>query len=186
MQIGSVSRPKPGERECGDQFVVIENCDKMVVAVVDGLGHGPKAAVAAIAACDFVKENAFVGLEKLISDCSRAISSTRGVALTLLRIDTENHELTYAGIGNVEMHSISKLGVRPVNLPGIVGGRIRRIQEMSYTLSPGDVLAIFTDGISNRFSLEKYSKLEAQAMAEAIFEEHAKDHDDATCVTIRY
>ena len=187
IQIGAVSRAKPGERECGDHFVIVENIDNYVIAVADGLGHGPDAAVASQAACKYISENSSKDLKKLVLDCSQAISNSRGTALIIIRINTVDHEMTYVGIGNVEMQSISQESIRPVNIPGIVGRHInRRVRTSTYKLNKGDILTIFTDGISRRFHLDEYSGLDAQTLAETILEKHSKDHDDATCITIRY
>jgi len=187
IQIGAVSRPKPGEIECGDHYVIVENGDEYIIAVADGLGHGPDAAVASQAACKYISENSSEGLKKMLLGCSQAISHSRGAALIIIRINTASHELSYIGIGNVEMQSVSQESIRPVNVPGIVGRQINRSLYMSsHQLNKGDILAIFTDGISGRFGLKEYSKLDAQALAETILEKHSKDHDDATCVTIRY
>ena len=54
-------------------------------------------------------------------------------------------------------------------------------------LASGDLLVMFTDGISSRFDL---SKIEAasegpQALADYLLSNHAKEHDDAGCVVIR-
>jgi hypothetical protein len=43
-----------------------------------------------------------------------------------------------------------------------------------------------TDGISSRARLDAYRHLDAQNMADALLRDHAKDHDDASCVVIHY
>ena len=186
MQIEGISRPRVGERVCGDHYEVIPWGEEILIAVADGLGHGPEAAQAAQAACLFVKENAGEKLESLMLKCNRAITHTRGVALTIIRINPEVHSLAYIGVGNVEMQSLSQEPIRPINIPGIVGSKIRRVQETRHVLTPGDLLAVFTDGISNRFQLEKYRRQELKTIARTILEEHGKAHDDATCVIVAY
>ncbi len=186
IEIGTASRPKPGEIECGDQFVVVENARDVVVAVADGLGHGPEAAIAGKAACQFVRENPHGGLEDLMRSTSKAISHTRGVALSLLRFNPRAAQLDYAGIGNVDVTTITRGPVRPFNQPGVVGSRIRRVSENSYELSDGDLIVVYSDGISSRFDLSEYRLLPASSLAQTILQNHAKDHDDATCVAIRY
>jgi hypothetical protein len=189
MEIGASSRPKVGEIVCGDQHLVIQN-HVTVIAVADGLGHGPQAKEASVAALESIRQSHAEGLcslEEIIRRCDRAIAHSRGAALTVLRIDPQTHELAYAGIGNVEMQSICRQPVRPPNLPGIVGVRIRRVNETKHPLFPGDLLAVYTDGISGRFQLDRHRQLASpQLMADAILAEHGKDHDDATCLVIRY
>ncbi len=186
MDIHVVSRPKPGEIECGDQYLVLEENSHTLLAVIDGLGHGPNAAIAANATCEFIRHNTEKNPEQIILECDKAINHTRGVALTILKIDRGSHELYYAGVGNVEMYAKSAAPIRPINYPGVVGHRIRRLQETRHKINKGDLLTVFTDGISSRFDLKNYLDLDARRAAETIMLDHSKDHDDATCAVILY
>ena len=47
LEWGAAGRPMPGEMVSGDQYVVWPLPDGVLLAVVDGLGHGPAAAAAA-------------------------------------------------------------------------------------------------------------------------------------------
>jgi len=187
MQIGKAGRPKPGEVVCGDWYSINNNDeDEVLIAVADGLGHGPLAADAAREACEFVQTLRGENLEQLIIECGTRISATRGVALTLLRILRNTDEMHYAAVGNVELRAISQNPIKPINYPGIVGRKIRRIRQTSHRLTGGDIIVIFTDGVSSRFNLEDYKHLDAQDIANQIIENHGKLHDDATCIAIKY
>lgn len=186
MDIAVASRPKPCETECGDQCAIIENGGDMLIVVADGLGHGCEAAKAAKAACDFVRANAGDELDHMIIACSKAITNTRGVAMSLLRIQPTNHQMVYVGVGNVEMRSLTQQAITPVNTPGIVGRRIVRVKTMNYRLHTGDLLLMYTDGISERVNLKPYVNLDVQVIADRILADFAKQQDDATCAVIRY
>jgi phosphoserine phosphatase RsbX len=186
MEIGAVIRAKVGESACGDAWVAVDHEGSTLIALADGLGHGPEAARAAKAACDHVAAHPGPDLNQLMKGCDRALASTRGAALSLLYFDRERHELTHAGVGNVELQAVSRAAIHPPNSPGVVGIRLRRIMVSVFALSPGDLLAVFTDGVSSRYRLEAYRALPVQAAAEAIVREHGKDHDDASCLIIRY
>src|SRR5262245_20012826 len=56
MEFGIVCLPMPGEDVCGDGWGQERQTDKYSYALVDGLGHGPDAAVAAVAALSVAKE----------------------------------------------------------------------------------------------------------------------------------
>lgn len=186
MKIAAQSRPKPGESECGDGHLILEFEAETLVAVADGLGHGSKAAEASGATCAFIKENAALKLTNLIERCSKAISHTRGVALTVLRINHDKREIEYAAVGNVEARAISKSPFHPVNAPGIVGSRVRTVQEMKFPVFTGDLIVVFTDGISSRFHIEDYRDKDEDYIARYLIQNYGKDHDDATCIVIKY
>ena len=118
--------------------------------------------------------------------CDDALRETRGAAVALLRIDVRHDRLDHTAVGNVEVTALSVSPIRPVSVAGIVGGRVRKILEQSYTLTGGDRLAIYTDGVSGRFGLEEYRRHAAQRTAESIVDEWGKNHDDATCVVVDY
>ena len=49
------SEAVPGEEVCGDQWLIKEFPDALLVAVADGLGHGKEAAEASTAAMEVLK-----------------------------------------------------------------------------------------------------------------------------------
>ena len=184
LEIGAAQRPFRHEKVCGDAFVVLQDRE-ITIAVADGLGHGPKAAKAAVAFCEYVGVHAAKGLEEILRGATADLSDTRGAAAALVRIADQQRRLSFAGIGNIELQAVSKEPIRPACTPGIVGRPLRKVLRFDYELYPGDLLAIYSDGISGRFRLDSYSHLSAQSAAEAILAEHGKHHDDATCLVVR-
>lgn len=184
MDIGIAERPCQGETVCGDTHLVISG-EVTLVAMADGLGHGPAAREAAVAFKEYVEEHAQESLEDILRGASAAISKTRGVAAALARIDQRAMTLSFAGVGNIEMHTVSRERIRPVSIPGIVGSRLRKVKQFDYNLALGDLLMLHSDGISSRLNLEDFRKLGVQEMADTIMEQHGKWHDDVTCLVIR-
>ncbi len=185
LQIGCASRPKPGESACGDQTVIIRDAGWILLAVVDGLGHGPKAELAARTACEFVRQHAAMELVDLLRALDKAITATRGAAVTLVRLWSATGQWRHVAVGNVELSSLRRLENHPLTVPGIVGARVRKVVETQGRLVTGDVVVLYTDGISSRFDLEPHRSLAAQALAEVLLQKWAKDHDDATCIVIK-
>jgi serine/threonine protein phosphatase PrpC len=155
------------------------------VAIADGLGHGPLAHEASEGFCEYVRRNAGLDLERIVRRGSEAITKTRGAAAALLRIDGEAGELSFVGVGNIELQAASESPIRPVCTPGIVGRPLRKVTVYRYEIHPGDLLVLYSDGISSRLDLRKLKQLDVQAIAEEILERHGKHHDDATAVVIR-
>jgi serine/threonine protein phosphatase PrpC len=184
MEIGVAQRPAIHERICGDDSTIVRGEDTLI-AVADGLGHGPKAAEASQAFCRYVREHASEGLEDIILGASHQIRRTRGAACALLRIDAHEKVLTFAGVGNIELHAMSRKPIHPISMPGIVGKRIQKVQPFECELNPGDLLAMVSDGISSRLDLRPLKDLSVQEIADTLMKTHGKDHDDATCIVIR-
>lgn len=185
MRVGAAWRPKPGEVECGDRVVVLDDePDRLLVAVIDGLGHGARAASAADAAARFVTDNRSLSLVELFERCHRSLGATRGVAMTVVRVDRTLSVLTHAAVGNVELVSMSQQRFRPIPEPGVVGGRLRRVREAKASYGAGDLFVLLSDGVSSRLDLEPYRALHPQDAADAIIRQHAKDHDDASCAVL--
>jgi len=185
-QTGIVIRPCVGETVCGDAQVVIENENTLLVAVVDGLGHGPGAAEASEAFVDFVRGNAHKPLETLMFEGGSHIASTRGAAAAIVRLDFANRLLSFCGVGNVHFHSLSSAPLHPVCVPGIVGHRVRKIIPYEFELPDEGTFVLCSDGISSRIHLEEYPGHGPQELANALLEQHGKSHDDATCVAVAF
>lgn len=186
IAVGACSRPKPGESVCGDSFVICHGENEIVVAVADGLGHGFEAAEASQMACEFVRANSHKEVDLIIEECSKVISSSRGAAMSVVKIHSDSETLCYSAVGNVELRALSRSPINTVNYPGIVGKKIRRLSRSSHKLHKGDVFVLFTDGISSRLDIEEYKNMDPQSMADRIVAEQGKHHDDATCLTLRF
>ena len=183
VQIASAQRPCRGETVCGDAYTVVAD-PVTTVALADGLGHGPLAHEASEAFCDYVRRNVGLGLEQLMHGATRALTGTRGAAAAVIRLDEAEENLVFVGVGNIELLALSRQQIRPVSTPGIVGRPLRKVVAYRYEVSPGDLLVLFSDGISSRLDLKKYKRLEPQQVADQIFEQHGKHHDDATVLVL--
>ena len=86
-------------------------------------------------------------LDVVMQRCHRALTETRGVAMTLARVDFETDTLTWIGIGNVAADLVAKhptgVEVRSSALlaGGIVGYRMpQTLSTHQVSISPGDLL----------------------------------------------
>ncbi|MDD5308648.1 MAG: SpoIIE family protein phosphatase [Deltaproteobacteria bacterium] len=184
LHIGSAQRALMGQSVCGDALLVIPG-ERTTIVLADGLGHGPLAAEASAALCAFVEAHVTDCLEDVLRGASQAMAHTRGAAGAIMRIDERTLAMEFAGIGNVEVQAVSERLVRPFCVPGIIGRRLRKVLRFEYALAPGDLLALYSDGVSSRFELCKYADCGAKDAATAILAEHGKSHDDATCIVVR-
>ncbi|MGH7590980.1 MAG: SpoIIE family protein phosphatase, partial [Gemmatimonadales bacterium] len=91
-----------GERESGDLHLVHPIEGGVLVAVVDALGHGPEAAVAAARAVAAVKTYGHEPVLSVLQRCHAALAGGRGVVMNLAALDAGTRTMTWIGVGNVE------------------------------------------------------------------------------------
>ena len=183
---GIAQRVCQGETVCGDGYITRVLDNGALVTVVDGLGHGPMAGEAASAFNESVEGSVELGVQAMMEQANRALNGTRGAAAAILRLDDSGRRVHFTGVGNIEMHAVSDVKMRPVCAPGIVGHRVRKMLAFQFELPSTATIALCSDGISSRLHFDEYAHLEPQAMADLIMQEHGKFHDDATCVVVRY
>jgi serine phosphatase RsbU (regulator of sigma subunit) len=194
IEWAAVGRPRPGEVVSGDRSIAISaGTNGALFGVVDGLGHGWPAATAATSAVEVVDAVPTEPLADLMQLCHRALTETRGAAITLARINFDTDTLSWIGVGNVTANLIAKrpggVEVRSsVRLAGgIIGFRIpdgTAPQEVSIT--PGDLVVITTDGISDGYLDTVDFAASAPVIAEHILAAHSKESDDALVLAARH
>jgi phosphoserine phosphatase RsbX len=188
------SRPRPGESVCGDRMIAVDvDGTAALIGVLDGLGHGTEAAEAASCGVDVLRAARAEPLDVLVQRCHRALSGTRGVAMTLARIDFRTDTLSWAGIGNVAADLVAKhpAGVEVRSSArlagGIVGYRIpEALTPQEVPIRPGDLLVITSDGIVEDHLDGIDFAASSLAIADQILRRHAKDSDDALVLAARH
>jgi serine/threonine protein phosphatase PrpC len=186
VETGVVIRPCLGETVCGDAQLILDGDDTMLIAVIDGLGHGPGAAAASEAFVEYLTEHPAQPVDRLMLGCSAHITSTRGAAAAIIQIDRTRNTLSFCGIGNVHFHAHGDVPMSPVSLPGIVGHRVRKVIPYDFELTGKGMFVLCSDGISSRLHLEDYEGRSVQEVADSILVDHGKSHDDATVVAVAY
>jgi phosphoserine phosphatase RsbX len=178
LQVAHRSRPKPGEHENGDAVLVRTSGERMLLAVVDALGHGASAAATSRVALGFLEEVPLrFDVRELLGGLHRALHGTRGVAAFLAL--HERTTLQYGGVGNVEARATGvRLGV--VNVPGVLGHRAPRLRMDTLELAADSRLVVYTDGIQSRFSLRDHEDLEPEDLCRHLISDHARPSDDAS------
>jgi serine phosphatase RsbU (regulator of sigma subunit) len=151
------SRALPGETVSGDLHVVAPWSDGVVLAVVDGLGHGGEATAAARVAVDVIEQNAGQPVVALVQRCHRALQQTRGAVMTIVEINTRRDTATAIGIGNVETviyrgNPLGRARRESVLLRGgVVGYRLPVLQASELPMAVGDIVVFATDGVREDF-----------------------------------
>jgi serine phosphatase RsbU (regulator of sigma subunit) len=183
ITIAVAARPYPGEAVNGDAFRIDWVGDSCRIAVIDGLGHGPQAAAAAVAATSALAAHPTHDPVIAIQECHEALKGTRGAAQLMVCITMEAGTLTFAGVGNVEAQ-LWQVG-RSKHLMsdrGIVGSTLPHIRPVTIPLEADWRLLMYTDGIRNRFDRAALQQTapEADDLAHAILNDWSRATDDAT------
>jgi serine phosphatase RsbU (regulator of sigma subunit) len=180
-----------GQDESGDGYLVESHADGVLVAVVDGLGHGPQAAEVTKVAIAALEGQADKSADFLFKRCHRELAGTRGVVMSLALLDVRDETMTWVGVGNVtglllRADSQTKR-VRETLLPrgGVVGYRLPSLYPIVIPVVPGDTLIFATDGLRSGFTEDVPLNDVPQQIAEYILEHYGRDTDDALVLVAR-
>jgi|HubBroStandDraft_6_1064221.scaffolds.fasta_scaffold294211_1 negative regulator of sigma-B (phosphoserine phosphatase) len=177
LAVEHLTLPKDGERECGDAVVVRVLETGTLIAVVDALGHGPKAAAVTHAAVTWLADAALDdGAARVLERLHAHLLGGRGAA-ALVAIIRGLH-LEGSGVGNVDMR-VCGAKVPVVLSRGVLGRSIHHPFTFRGELVPGARVVIFTDGIASRLDLVAVAHLDAKSACRALMDRHRRGYDDA-------
>jgi negative regulator of sigma-B (phosphoserine phosphatase) len=190
-ELGVAVRTLAGQRECGDMYLFRPFAQGLLVAAIDGLGHGEEAAAAAKTAVDTLSNQPQAPVAELFERCHQSLKRSRGAVMSLASFGGNGH-MTWAGVGNVEgrlLRAEPGKGATSESLMllgGVVGYAMPSPRVSTVELRPGDTLIFATDGIRERFTEGVDLGESSQTMAETILARHGKATDDALDVVVRY
>lgn len=183
------SLPHPGETANGDAFLVHEDEHGVLLAVADGLGHGPNAAKASQRAIAYVRDRTGRDLGQLFVELHETLHNTRGVALTLVRLCVPEGILVHAGIGNVEARLYSGEPSILLTRPGVLGtGPAPRPRVNQIPWPTGATLIVHSDGISKKWDFNETPgvlECHVSTVCHYLMRDYARSNDDATIVVAR-
>src|SRR5262245_53238189 len=90
-----------GQTASGDLGVVMPYDGGVLVGLIDGLGHGRDACIAAERAEQSLAKDPSKPLDELIERCHEELRETRGVVLSLAAFNGQG-SMRWLGVGNVE------------------------------------------------------------------------------------
>lgn len=191
VEYGVAKFVRPGEGESGDHHLVCCNRNGILVAAIDGIGHGEEAANASKAAAALLRSCADEPIITLVERCHEKLRATRGVVLSLACIDPEHGMMTWLGVGNVQgvlMHSDARKGNGQESLllrGGVVGSQLPALQATVLPIARGDTLFFATDGVRSDFSVCLSARENPQRAADRILEQYRSGNDDALVLVSR-
>lgn len=173
---------------CGDVWHLAFDGPSISALVVDGLGHGEDAEVAARAGEKAFALSPLASPVLLLEDMHLAMIGTRGGAVAVAQFDAARDALTFAGIGNIGASLIAVDKSRGLaSHPGIVGGQYRKAQPFDYAQVNGQLLIMYSDGLQSRWNLQDYPGLvhrHPAVIAAVLHRDFCRGRDDVTVLVI--
>jgi negative regulator of sigma-B (phosphoserine phosphatase) len=189
LQHSSLVRPCQGEWQSGDTVVIQPLEHGLFVAIIDVLGHGPEAHELTHVIEAYLARYGTSDVSGLMTRLHQHLKGTRGAVAGLCAIDAATGRINYAGIGNTVLRRFGKAETRLVSQDGVLGQNMRTPLPQTLQLDPGDLIVLYTDGVSDRFTSDDYPGVlhhTPKEVASNIVQRFGKDHDDAACIAVRY
>lgn len=190
LAVATRSTPKRGQTECGDACSFMRVGRWQRLCMIDGLGHGPLAALASAEALKVFRASTAADVPAdILMRAHVALKSTRGAVMAIAAINIEAGELHFAGVGNIvgvlyegdDTHHL-------LSVEGIVGYNARNIRTQERPWSSNSTVILSTDGLSTRWNMAKYPGLllrRPELIASVLFRDFARDTDDATVLVAK-
>jgi len=191
VEWGIATATAPGEAESGDQSLVAPYAAGVLMAVADGLGHGPDAAEAARRVIAALRAHAGESVIGLLRHAHVAALGTRGCVLSMAVLERADHTMTWIGVGNVAgvLLRAGSDAHPPVEylLPraGVVGFTLPTLRAVMMPLAAGDTLILATDGVRPDFVPARVGPEQPQRLAELLLARHRQGVDDALVLVAR-
>lgn len=180
-------RPHPTERVSGDSATLRWIDDRVLVAIVDALGHGPAAAAITQQAQAVLGSTRSTDVVTIMGAVHQALRTTAGAAVGLAVVDPAGRTFETAAVGNIRVRVVGASDRRLEWTAGTVGAQYRTPRVTRDVLGDATLL-IYSDGVGDRFETRDYPGLRSDhpdIAAKIIVERFGKDHDDASCLVLR-
>jgi hypothetical protein len=192
IEWGAATTTLRGQATSGDCRVVEPFASGVLVAAIDGLGHGAEAASAAQLTAGILEEDPHESVITLVQRCHQRLHLTRGVVMSLASFNAAAETMTWLGVGNVEGRLVR---ADPEATPsceflllrgGTVGRQLPMLQATLLPVQPGDTLVLATDGVVLPSMEDLDWDGRPQAIAERILSKYSKQRDDALVLVARW
>jgi negative regulator of sigma-B (phosphoserine phosphatase) len=191
LRYGTAASTLPGNARSGDLEVVHLHAGGALLALVDGLGHGESAAIAAERARLTIQSHLQDPVATILQRCHEELRFTRGVVMSVAAIDFERGLLTWLGVGNVRgvlYRAEDAAQPRREELllrSGVVGAHLPALRATETPVGLGDTLILATDGVRSDFADTLTPSAEPRALAPWILAQYGRPTDDALVLVAR-
>jgi len=191
FQYGVVSLADANYTVNGDDYLIKAfEGDKVLLAVIDGLGQGELAHQMAIGVKEIVKHNFRLPLNQLMEQCDLYLKNADfepgGVAMNLALL-TPSH-IQYLSVGDTHGYLLHPHFTPLLSTEGRVGGHfMRSLKVLQYATMTAQYLVLCTDGISSQVEMESINwNQHPQDIAIQFFNAFNRPYGDATVLVGKY
>jgi anti-sigma regulatory factor (Ser/Thr protein kinase) len=189
LEIGAICLAKPGQEVSGDNWAVLQNHDRCLVMVADGLGHGPAAAAASQAAIEVLSLESNLTPLAILEAAHAALYHTRGAAVTVVELDLSHLVVKMAGVGNISGAILAAGAPRHLtSYNGIIGHQVQKFQEFTYSWPADALLVLHTDGLTTHWNLDAYPGLVTRhpsLIAGVLYRDFSRGNDDVSVLVVK-
>ncbi|MFI0538405.1 SpoIIE family protein phosphatase [Streptomyces sp. WSLK1-3] len=150
---GGITTSLAHAEHSGDAFSHVRSGPLLTLMLVDGLGHGDKAADASTAAVAELRRCAALAPAEILRRLHTALRATRGAAVGVAQLDEDTGRLAFGGVGNIGARLRTGGAWQPlISHPGIVGAHFPAtvpVRENGWT--PDSLLVLHSDGLPSRW-----------------------------------
>jgi hypothetical protein len=156
---------------------------------VDGLGHGPDAAIASNLAIRTMYAGKTAEPVLLLENMHLALRATRGAAGAIANLDLTTGQIVYSGVGNIAGSVTDGLGQRHmVSHNGTLGHASPKMSPFNYSSAPVSTIVMHSDGLTTQWRLDAYPGLlikHPSLIAGVLYRDFKRGTDDATVLVVR-
>jgi len=171
---------------CGDSWAVSAHNDAVSAIIVDGLGHGASACLAAARGVAAFCQQPLQDPVGLASSVHEAMQGTVGGVGALSLWSRAAGVLHYCGLGDTTGRLIGEQKSALASNPGIFGVRTPRLRAFAHQVRHG-LLVLHTDGLRARWQLDDYPGLSSchpALIAAVLHRDFARATDDGTVLVV--
>lgn len=182
-------RPMPSETVSGDMAIHFELPNGILMALIDVSGHGFEANKLANQVHDYLQQNLNSNPIELMTELHVLLKGTRGAAVGLLFVNTDQATASYCGVGNIGAYRVKGEPWHPISKDGVLGQRLPTLRVQEAALANGDLILMWTDGVSElagKTFAKKNSHQSAASLARDLVVSLGRPFDDAGCIIFKW
>lgn len=189
FEVACYARPVPTELVSGDIADIYETHGGILLALVDVSGHGDKAGNLARQIRQYLSSCDVSNTHLLMAGLHEKLIGTQGASVALIFVDIQRGHADFCAVGNAGAARVIGAPWKPISKDGVLGQRLPTLKPQRVKLNNGDLILMWTDGLSElaakRFAAEN-ARQPAAKLAVDLVNALGRPFDDASCIVFKW